>query len=153
MVDKHIQQAVQIALAEDLNGQHADEGDITANLIPQTHHIDAQVITREDCVLAGEAWVTETFRQINPDIALEWLANDGQALNANQTIVKISGNARQILTAERTALNFLQTLSAPSIKSSIALSLSSSLYLGLETIHSSKAALEFVVYKNPATIG
>ncbi len=112
MLEKHIQQAVQIALAEDLDGKPLDEGDITANLIPKGNTIRAEIITREDCVLAGSAWVSETFQQINQSIQLEWKAKDGQRLNANQCIVKITGNARHILTGERTALNFLQTLSA-----------------------------------------
>jgi nicotinate-nucleotide pyrophosphorylase (carboxylating) len=111
MLEKHIQESVRTALSEDLNGAHPDEGDITANLIPKHHTIQAKIITREDCVLAGRAWVEETFRQINPDIKLEWQAKDGESLKANQTIVTLAGNARQILTAERTALNFLQTLS------------------------------------------
>ncbi|MCF2948681.1 carboxylating nicotinate-nucleotide diphosphorylase [Paraglaciecola aquimarina] len=112
MQDIDIKLAVEIALSEDLNGQHPDQGDITANLIPKEQVISAQIITREDCVLAGAAWVTETFTQLNKSIQLEWMAKDGQQLTANQTIVKLTGNARHILTGERTALNFLQTLSA-----------------------------------------
>ncbi|MDU0354300.1 carboxylating nicotinate-nucleotide diphosphorylase [Paraglaciecola aquimarina] len=111
MLENHIKQAVQIALTEDLAGKHPDIGDITANLIAKDHQISAQIITREECVLAGAAWVTETFCQLNPDIELQWHAKDGQALVANQTIVTLSGNARHILTGERTALNFLQSLS------------------------------------------
>lgn len=103
--------AVKLALSEDLNGQDADLGDITANLIPAEQHITAEIITREACVLAGAAWVTETFAQLNEGIKLLWCVNDGEQLSANQTIVKITGNARHILTGERTALNFLQTLS------------------------------------------
>ncbi|MEP0177191.1 MAG: carboxylating nicotinate-nucleotide diphosphorylase [Paraglaciecola sp.] len=103
--------AVKLALSEDLNGQGADLGDVTANLIPAEQHITAEIITRETCVLAGAAWVTETFAQLNEGIKLQWCVNDGEQLSANQTIVKITGNARHILTGERTALNFLQTLS------------------------------------------
>jgi len=106
-----IKAAVEIALAEDLNGQHVDHGDITANLIPATHSIIADIITREDCVIAGAAWVTETFAHLDKDIQLNWYVKDGDELKANQTIVRVSGNARRILTGERTALNFLQTLS------------------------------------------
>ena len=106
-----IKAAVEIALAEDLNGQHVDHGDITANLIPATHSIIADIITREDCVIAGVAWVTETFAHLDKDIQLNWYVKDGDELKANQTIVRVSGNARRILTGERTALNFLQTLS------------------------------------------
>jgi nicotinate-nucleotide pyrophosphorylase (carboxylating) len=106
-----IKSAVEIALAEDLNGRHADLGDITANLIPANQNITADIITREDCVLSGAAWVTETFAQLNKDIQLSWYVKDGDKLKADQPIVRVSGNARHILTAERTALNFLQTLS------------------------------------------
>ena len=111
MQDMNIHNAIKIALSEDLNGQDAEHGDITANLIPKSQSITAEVITREDCVLAGQAWVTETFKQLNSDISLQWFAKDGDALKADQLIVSITGNARSILTGERTALNFLQTLS------------------------------------------
>jgi nicotinate-nucleotide pyrophosphorylase (carboxylating) len=106
-----IKAAVEIALSEDLDGQHVDQGDITANLIPVTQSITADIITREDCVLAGAAWVTETFAQLDKDIQLNWYAKDGDELKVNQPIVRVLGNARRILTGERTALNFLQTLS------------------------------------------
>jgi len=106
-----IKAAVEVALSEDLNGQHVDYGDITANLIPVTQSITADIITREDCVLAGAAWVTETFARIDKNIQLNWYVKDGDELKVNQPIVRISGNARRILTGERTALNFLQTLS------------------------------------------
>jgi nicotinate-nucleotide pyrophosphorylase (carboxylating) len=106
-----IKTAVEIALSEDLNGQHVDYGDITANLIPVTQSIIAEIITREDCVLAGAAWVTETFALIDKNIQLNWYVKDGDELKVNQPIVRVSGNARRILTGERTALNFLQTLS------------------------------------------
>ena len=111
MQDIDIKSAVELALSEDLNGQHPDIGDITANLIPITQSITADIITREDCVLAGAAWVTETFAQLNKDIQLNWYVKDGDQLKANQPIVRVTGNARHILTGERTALNFLQTLS------------------------------------------
>ena len=106
-----INAAVEIALSEDLNGQHVDHGDITANLIPVTQSITADIITREDCVLAGAGWVTETFARIDKNIQLNWYVKDGDELKVNQPIVRVSGNARRILTGERTALNFLQTLS------------------------------------------
>ncbi len=111
MQDIDIKSAVEIALSEDLNGQDVDYGDITANLIPATQSITADIITREDCVIAGAAWVTETFVQLDKNIQLHWYVKDGDALKANQPIVRVSGNARRILTGERTALNFLQTLS------------------------------------------
>jgi nicotinate-nucleotide pyrophosphorylase (carboxylating) len=111
MQDIDIKSAVEIALSEDLNAQHADHGDITANLIPATQSITADIITRENCVIAGAAWVTETFAQLDKGIQLNWYVKDGDELKANQPIARVSGNARRILTGERTALNFLQTLS------------------------------------------
>lgn len=107
-----IQRSVQRALEEDLDGLSPQQGDITANLIPKDQRVTATVITREACVLCGVDWVTETFRQVDPSLELEWLANDGDPLSANQTLFNLHGNARSVLTAERTALNFLQTLSA-----------------------------------------
>jgi nicotinate-nucleotide pyrophosphorylase (carboxylating) len=111
MQDIDIKAAVEIALSEDLNGQHADIGDITANLIPANQNIVADIITREECVLAGAAWVTETFAQLNKNIQLHWYVKDGDQLEVDQPIVRLTGNARHILTGERTALNFLQSLS------------------------------------------
>jgi nicotinate-nucleotide pyrophosphorylase (carboxylating) len=73
--------------------------------------MSAKIITRENCVLCGEAWVDEVFAQIDKDCQLDWQYKDGDELKANDTILYIKGNARSILTAERTALNFLQTLS------------------------------------------
>lgn len=106
-----IKSAVATALSEDLNTQGVDHGDITANLIPAEQTITTEIITRENCVLAGAGWVTETFAQLDENIQLNWYVNDGDQLKANQAIVRVSGNARHILTGERTALNFLQTLS------------------------------------------
>jgi nicotinate-nucleotide pyrophosphorylase (carboxylating) len=104
-----IQRNVTEALREDLAGLSIDN-DITANLIPEDHVVKAQVITREDCVLAGKAWAEETVKQVDDNIKLQWTAEDGDKLNAGQTIFSLHGKARSILTAERTALNFLQTL-------------------------------------------
>jgi nicotinate-nucleotide pyrophosphorylase (carboxylating) len=114
MLADEIKRAVRQALNEDLApaGPGQAEGDITANLIPATEHIEAQVITREDGILAGKAWVDETFAQLSEDISLHWHCDDGEAIAAGQTLFTVSGNARLILTAERTALNFLQSLSA-----------------------------------------
>lgn len=112
MLQKHIKQAVKMALSEDLGGLSADKGDITAQLIPAEQQLRAEVITRETCVLAGQAWVSETFAQLSANIVVTWFAKDGETLQAGQRIFQVKGNARLILTGERTALNFLQTLSA-----------------------------------------
>jgi nicotinate-nucleotide pyrophosphorylase (carboxylating) len=98
---------VRTALREDVG-----TGDVTANLVPATQRAQGRVVTREDAVLCGQAWVDETFRQLDPTIRLNWLVADGDRVSADQKIFEISGLARPILTGERTALNFLQLLSA-----------------------------------------
>ena len=112
MIETYIKQNVDAALNEDLGGQSPQQGDITANLIDTTQQAVATIITRENCVLAGTPWATETFRQVDASIDVKWLAEDGQALQADQVFCELRGSAKAILTAERTALNFLQTLSA-----------------------------------------
>ncbi|AEP30773.1 carboxylating nicotinate-nucleotide diphosphorylase [Brumicola nitratireducens] len=107
----NIPKQVEDALLEDLGGHISIENDITAMLIDADATMSAKIITRENCVLCGQAWGDEVFAQINPDVMLDWQCKDGDKLNANDTIVYIQGNARAILTAERSALNFLQTLS------------------------------------------
>lgn len=95
------------ALQEDLAGQ----GDLTAELIPADASAHARVITREDGVLAGSAWFDACFRAVDPDCRIFWLTEDGETITAGQTLCEIRGRARSLLTAERTALNFLQALS------------------------------------------
>ncbi len=107
-----IQQSVSLALSEDLGGLSPSEGDITANLIPLDHQASAKVITREDCIVCGQDWVNQVFEQVDPSISIDWLVNDGDSVKANATLFKLQGSARSILTGERAALNFLQTLSA-----------------------------------------
>ncbi len=102
-----IHESVKVALLEDLQGQK----DITAMLIPEQKTAQASVITREDMVLCGTAWVEEVFRQLNSELQITWNHRDGEGIAANNTIFTIKGDARSILTGERTALNFLQTLS------------------------------------------
>lgn len=100
-------QQVATALAEDIGS-----GDVTAQLVPTTQHVTGRVITREAAILCGYPWVTETFLQIDPTVRLTWHASDGERITPNQTLFEVSGLARPILTGERTALNFLQLLSA-----------------------------------------
>lgn len=106
-----ITQLVTLALDEDLNYQTAQDGDITAQLIPQNEHANAKVITREDCVFCGKDIITEVFKQVDPNVEVNLLVNDGDFVPANSTLFTAKGAARAILTAERTALNFVQTLS------------------------------------------
>jgi nicotinate-nucleotide pyrophosphorylase (carboxylating) len=107
----NISKQVEDALLEDLGGHISVQNDITAMLINADVRMSAKIITRENCVLCGQAWVNEVFAQIDKDSKLDWQYKDGDELKANDTILYIQGNARSILTAERTALNFLQTLS------------------------------------------
>ncbi len=98
---------VQAALAEDVGS-----GDVTAALVPSSQQVRAHIVAREPAVLCGVQWVTETFHQLDAAIRLDWQAADGERIAADQVLLKIAGPARPILTGERTALNFLQTLSA-----------------------------------------
>lgn len=87
------------------------DGDITAMLIPAGKLATGQVITRESARLCGKEWVDEVFRQVDPSVELTWLHQDGDDIAANEIIFKMAGPARSLLTAERAALNWLQTLS------------------------------------------
>lgn len=111
MVEEDISQSVKIALHEDLNGLSATEGDITANLIPEDKQAKAVVITREDAVFCGQAWTQEVFRQLGNNIVITWHVKDGDFVKANTTLFTLEGCARTLLTGERSALNFIQTLS------------------------------------------
>ena len=99
--------AVDAAIAEDLG-----TGDLTAQLIPEQAQATATVICREAAVIAGIPWAEQVFKTIDPGLHLNWLIEDGAWTKPGAKIMTCSGNARSILTAERTALNFLQTLSA-----------------------------------------
>jgi nicotinate-nucleotide pyrophosphorylase (carboxylating) len=87
-------------------------GDVTASLVPERQQARGQVVAREDAVLCGRAWADEVFRQLDRNVKLTWHYEDGQHLKNGQVVFDIEGTARPILTGERTALNFLQTLSA-----------------------------------------
>ncbi len=94
------------ALAEDLGA-----GDLTATLVPAAATSHAQVLVREDAILCGKSWFDEVFRQLDPEIDVAWSAGDGDRLTPGQVVCKLRGRARPLLSGERTALNFLQTLS------------------------------------------
>ncbi len=98
---------VSAALQEDLGS-----GDRTAELVPESTAATASIICREPMTLAGQPWVDEVFRQLDPDVDIQWLAIDGDHLPADAEICILNGAARSLLSGERTALNFLQTLSA-----------------------------------------
>ena len=103
---QHIQQQVRLALDEDVGS-----GDITAELIPADRQVSGIVICREQAILCGQAWFDEVFQQLDLQISISWHFADGDQLDANDRICSINGNARSLLTGERSALNFLQTLS------------------------------------------
>jgi len=113
------------ALTEDLNIENLNikdintennkntltNADITAQLIPENNQSQATVICREDAILCGTLWFDQVFYQVDQQIKIEWLKNDGDKIQANETICTITGNTRSLLTAERSALNLLQSLS------------------------------------------
>lgn len=101
-----ITKSVSTSLAEDLGS-----GDITAQLIPAHEKAEATIITRENSVFCGKAWVEEVFRQLDPEVQIHWHVEDGQEVQANSILFTLKGSARSLLTGERTALNFVQTLS------------------------------------------
>ncbi len=101
-----IARQVRQALREDLG-----EGDLTAQLVPATVQAQATVIAREPAVLCGCDWLDEVLRQVDPVCRAEWVVADGEALTPDRPLCRLQGPARSLLTAERTALNFLQTLS------------------------------------------
>jgi nicotinate-nucleotide pyrophosphorylase (carboxylating) len=102
-----VREAVDRALSEDLG----PDGDLTAALVPEDVRSQFALRSRRSGVLAGCALVTETFRRVGPDVDLRWLAQDGDELSAGDTVLELAGPLRPILTAERTALNFLGRLS------------------------------------------
>lgn len=102
---------VAAALAEDVG-----PGDLTASLVPDDRQVMATVISREAGVLCGTAWFDECIRRCDPKAVVSWQAADGEHIAANQLLCEISGNGRALLTAERSALNFLQLLSAVASK-------------------------------------
>ena len=114
-----ITKTVTWALCEDLGvndyNDLATSSDITAELIPAENQAVANIISRDECVICGVAWVNEVFKQLdsiyNTSTKITWFVNDGQHVTANTTLFELAGNARILLTGERTALNFLQSLS------------------------------------------
>lgn len=98
---------VQAALEEDIGN-----GDLTALLVPDNKNAQATIIARESAIICGQPWADACFKRINNQVEISWLVNEGERVAAGQVLCKISGAARALLSAERCALNFLQTLSA-----------------------------------------
>ncbi|MEH8185850.1 carboxylating nicotinate-nucleotide diphosphorylase [Aeromonas allosaccharophila] len=117
MFQQDVSRAVRAALLEDLGDalttldQPDASADITAQLIPADRMASARVITREAGVFCGQPWVDEVFTQLGGDVKVEWKVQDGEVLSPNQELFRLHGPARLLLTGERNALNFVQTLS------------------------------------------
>jgi len=103
----NIHEQVKLALKEDIGA-----GDVTADLIPKENQSSATVICRDNAVLSGVAWFNEVFQQIDRNISISWNYKDADSIKANSTLCTLKGNARSLLSGERAALNFVQTLSA-----------------------------------------
>ncbi|WP_421345235.1 carboxylating nicotinate-nucleotide diphosphorylase [Aeromonas veronii] len=117
MFQQDVSRAVRAALLEDLGDalttldQPDASADITAQLIPADRMASARVITREAGVFCGQPWVDEVFVQLGGEVKVEWKVQDGEVLSPNQELFRLHGPARLLLTGERNALNFVQTLS------------------------------------------
>lgn len=103
---KIVTENVRTALAEDIGS-----GDLSAALIPVEAEARARVVSREAAVICGRPWVDEVFRQLDTRVETEWLVQEGQRVEPEQVLLRLRGSARALLTGERTALNFLQSLS------------------------------------------
>lgn len=111
LLEQAIQNNIQQALAEDIA-----EGDITALLTPEHEQANASILTREQMVLAGQPWVNALIQRFDATVQITWLKHEGDVVLANEVFLKLSGSARSLLTVERAALNFIQTLSAVASK-------------------------------------
>ncbi|HDY85919.1 MAG TPA: carboxylating nicotinate-nucleotide diphosphorylase, partial [Methylophaga sp.] len=105
--DEFIIAQAKLALLEDLGAQ-----DLTADLIPINTLANASIMTRENATLCGQVWLENVFKLLDPNITVNWFFNDGEQMQANNVICTLHGPARTLLTGERTAMNFIQTLSA-----------------------------------------
>lgn len=111
MLTEDIKLNVQCALAEDLGGSVNASLDVTAQLIPEGTVNEATVITRESGIFCGKAWVNEVYAQLGGKVEITWFVEDGDEIKPSQELFHVKGDARTMLTAERTTLNFVQTLS------------------------------------------
>lgn len=111
LLDQSIHINIQQALQEDVG-----DADITALLTPEDEQATATIITRETMVLAGQPWVNALIQAYDPNVQITWLKNDCDLVQANEILFKLAGSARSLLTVERPALNFVQTLSAVATK-------------------------------------
>ncbi len=106
VLQNDVRNAVTAALREDIGS-----GDITAMLVPESAQAEARIISRENAIICGQAWVNEVFTQVDTRVEVSWKVKDGDKVEPNQTLFTLKGPARSLLTGERSALNFLQLLS------------------------------------------
>ncbi|MGE8645318.1 carboxylating nicotinate-nucleotide diphosphorylase [Acinetobacter vivianii] len=111
LLEQSIQINIQQALQEDIG-----DGDITAMLTPVEEQATATIISREEMVLAGQPWVNALIQAYDNTVQVTWLKQEGDVVDANEAFLKLAGSARSLLTVERPALNFIQTLSAVATK-------------------------------------
>lgn len=141
--------SVALALSEDLGGEVNADRDLTAQLLLADKQASATIITREAGVFCGQRWLNEVFIQLGGKVEVEWLVADGDALTANQTLCHLSGPARILLTGERTALNFVQTLSGVATEVSRYVALLQGLHTQLldtrKTLPGLRTALKYAV--------
>ena len=114
LLEHAIQLNIQHALQEDIG-----EGDITALLTPETEQATATIISRENMILAGRPWVDALIQAYDANVQITWLKQEGDTVQANEVFLKLAGSARSLLTVERPALNFIQTLSAVATKTAL----------------------------------
>ena len=111
LLEQTIQINIEQALQEDIG-----DGDITALLTPENEQATANILSRENMILAGQPWVNALIQAFDANVQITWLKQDGDQVEANEVFLQLSGSARSLLTVERPALNFIQTLSAVATK-------------------------------------
>lgn len=148
-IQRDIPSTVAQALSEDLGGEVNADRDLTAQLLPASKQAEATVITREAGVFCGERWLNEVFIQLGAQVSVKWEVKDGDELVADQVLCHLTGPARILLTGERTALNFLQTLSGVATEVSRYVTALSGLHTQLldtrKTVPGLRTALKYAV--------
>ncbi|HEI6896880.1 TPA: carboxylating nicotinate-nucleotide diphosphorylase [Yersinia enterocolitica] len=148
-IQRDIPSTVAQALSEDLGGEVNADRDLTAQLLPASKQAEATVITREAGVFCGQRWLNEVFIQLGAQVSVKWEVKDGDKLVADQVLCHLAGPARILLTGERTALNFLQTLSGVATEVSRYVTALSGLHTQLldtrKTVPGLRTALKYAV--------
>ncbi|MCY1685978.1 carboxylating nicotinate-nucleotide diphosphorylase [Yersinia enterocolitica] len=148
-IQRDIPSTVAQALSEDLGGEVNADRDLTAQLLPASKQAEATIITREAGVFCGERWLNEVFIQLGAQVSVKWEVKDGDELVADQVLCHLTGPARILLTGERTALNFLQTLSGVATEVSRYVTALSELHTQLldtrKTVPGLRTALKYAV--------